>query len=258
MTGDRLQTFEGGVQSTEFQYNPTNYERREIRGTEDPRPWNLSQIIEQRLRRDAILLDVGCGTATKLIPLVPFAGVVYGLDINRTMLQKAYLNACIARAPVTFIQGEFGSLPFPKNSIDVITFMLSPRSNREAFRVLKDGGILIAEHVGNNDKANFESAFGQDSSGKWRGYHYKDPKKDASAMQHGLEQVGFREISVTEGRWQTWYTFEELKLLCQSAPVARDFDLDRDWEILESIRKQYITDKGIETQQHRILIIAQK
>ena len=44
-----------------------------IRGVEDPRPWNLIQIVKDYLPDEGTLLDAGTGTANKLIPLAAHA-----------------------------------------------------------------------------------------------------------------------------------------------------------------------------------------
>lgn len=56
------------------------YESNLLRGLEDTRPWNLLEVIRQYLKKSDTLLDIGCGTAFKLIQLSNNVKKIYGLE----------------------------------------------------------------------------------------------------------------------------------------------------------------------------------
>ena len=43
------------------------YESKLIRGDQDPLPWNLAEVISNYLAISDMILDIGCGTAFKLL-----------------------------------------------------------------------------------------------------------------------------------------------------------------------------------------------
>ena len=237
-------------------------ESLEIRGKEEIRPWNLFEVIKTYLTPESRLLDVGCGTANKLIPLSSFVKDIVGLDIwkNVQMRKKAATNVRESgNKNITLIQGDSQKLPFPDNNFDILTYMLAPQYAQEAYRVLKPGGFIIIERVGEDDKKNFKEMFGNNSEGHPRGLNSEFKTGELAAIyKQDLMNTGFSDITVRSGKWNTWYTHAGLIKLFQAAPDVQDFQTQKDASIVDKIARKYNTSKGILTQQHRYLIIAQK
>lgn len=99
------------------------------------------------------VLDVGCGTGTQALllhRLFPNANV-FGLDGDEAVLELARQKHAVAGWPVTLEQGLSTALPYPDQTIDIVTCSLllhhlsdadKRRSIREMFRVLTPGGSL--------------------------------------------------------------------------------------------------------------------
>ncbi|MGH3544332.1 MAG: hypothetical protein ACRDPW_00120 [Mycobacteriales bacterium] len=65
-------------------------------------------------------------------------------------------------------------------------------------------------------------------------------------------------MTVREGCWRTYYSVEGLQLLLEQVPTVRGFDRAGDAEALRRIEARYSAERGIQTYQHRIPVIAQK
>ena len=101
---------------------------------------------------DTVLeLGFGPGEAIKALAALALHGLVLGIDQSLDMLvQASRRNRLeIERERVQLRLGNFGSLPWPEGSIDkvlgvnvVYFFSRDAREVREAWRVLKPGGLM--------------------------------------------------------------------------------------------------------------------
>ncbi len=106
-----------------------------------------------RKRQPRYVLDVGCGTGTQALLLqkaFPKASV-FGLDGDEAVLELARQKHAQAGWPVILERGLSTALPYPDQSMDIITCTLllhhlsdaaKEQSVREMFRVVTPGGIL--------------------------------------------------------------------------------------------------------------------
>jgi demethylmenaquinone methyltransferase/2-methoxy-6-polyprenyl-1,4-benzoquinol methylase len=120
-------------------------------------------------------LDLCCGTGDLALGLARRGAEVVGLDFSPEMLSVARARAAEASPksetpgqsssssvlrPLSFIQADAQSLPFPDNSFDIVTVGYGLRNLvdfeaclREMQRVAKPGGRLLALDFGKPDNA---------------------------------------------------------------------------------------------------------
>lgn len=104
---------------------------------------------------DERVLDIGTGNGGILLPLarrlLSGRGHVTGLDMSAGMIEGARRTVESERLNVTFVLGDAQHLPFPDASFDIVmaNHMLYhvpdiEAAVREAYRLLKPGGIFLA------------------------------------------------------------------------------------------------------------------
>ncbi len=236
------------------------YESELLRGYNEGKPWDLIHEVKSIINSQDKLLDIGCGTASKLIKIASDSNYkeIIGLEPNKRMRDKAQENVLRSNFEnIKIVDGLAENLPFKEDEFDIVTVMVAPHNTTEIYRVLKPGGYAIVEKIGDRDKWDFKILFGKDSEG-FRG-QFCDYSKGERAIEYKNEfSQKFNSVSIVNGFWKTYYSLEGLMLLFEETPTIRDFNRIQDLSIVNEIEKKYMTEKGIVTTQNRILIKANK
>jgi len=231
-----------------------DYDSSLLRGDQDPRPWDIVEVIRGGLMGSGHLLDVGCGTAVKTLRLVDRVSSIVGLDPSPEMLGKARFNVT---SQIALVRGRGEGLPFPNGSFDYVTCILALHDILEISRVLKPGGIAVVETMGDRDKWNIKQEFGSDHDGP-RGQHAQLEPGELVRRYEIEFGLSFLSVEIRNGFWQTFYTLEGLSLLLEQTPAIRGFNRKRDRDALARVEARFMTPRGIRTEQNHILIIARK
>lgn len=244
------------VEFPKFTYIPQRYNSDLLRGVDlGPRPFDFTQEILSKTSSDNVLLDIGCGSASKLLPLVGYFRTIYGIDKNPNVIFQAARNVSSSGAPnIELVVGDGNNLPVASESIDMITYMLCPHNAPEALRVLKKGKYVVADRVGEQDKSGLKQFF-VDKDGNSRGYRSELSNGEIARIHvEDFEKAGFQQVTANDYFWQTKYTPEGLWALLNSTPTIKDFDNQTDRECFEQACAAMEAPEGITLTQH----IAQK
>ncbi|MFH1187902.1 MAG: class I SAM-dependent methyltransferase, partial [bacterium] len=211
-----------------------NYESVLMRGVQDPRPWNLIEIIKSYCKKTDKLLDLGCGTAFKTIQLASCVKIIYGIDNNKKMLKKAKQNIQAAKIKNIFLtNADVKQIPFDDNFFNIATCMVAPHDTKELFRVLKPGGYAILEKLGDRDHWNFKKEFDRGKKRKRGQFADFRQGERAGIYKKEFEKL-FSEVIIRNEFWKTWYSDEGLYLLLEQTPMIKNSNKEKDKKIVET------------------------
>jgi glycosyltransferase involved in cell wall biosynthesis/ubiquinone/menaquinone biosynthesis C-methylase UbiE len=160
------------------------------------------------------VLDIGCGSGNVARLARAWFRWAGGVDIGWRLLGQAR-----RRSPLPLVGGETERLPFRDGAVDCVTayavlhHLLDPRPTfREAYRILRPGGVFYTDHDVNHYFARFYQPVyrlahlrrpgfaGPDED--YAEYHNtKTSGLDPEALAASLRRIGFREARV-----EYWHT----------------------------------------------------
>jgi SAM-dependent methyltransferase len=241
-----------------YSYDAAAYTSPSLRGVEDPRPWQIRDVIARHLQSHHTILDVGCGTATKTMELARQARRMIGVEPSPSMRAAAMGNATgMGITNFSVVAGYSQELPLADGSVDVLSSIMSPPDASEFGRVLRKGGVAVVECLGERDKYNVTVEFGRDERGL-RGLFIECAEGERLAYLTEQFAAHFSDVETVEGRWRTRFSIEGLVLLLEQTPTVRGFDRARDAAALRRVAQHHGGPDGIETYQHRVLVVARK
>lgn len=268
-----------------------NYaEVRQHGKNENQRPWDFLEIVGRFTPQKGMVLDAGTGTSFKLVELQrrgldevdfiaydnkfyiqPKQDEIFVTPSNllrnaKEEVSKSSLKNRIHLLAADTLPPRNGGFPFRNECFDAVYFMLAVPNPEESFRVLKKGGVVIMEIVGEQDKLNIKISFGEDSIGNQRGYKMEYAVNALLPIyRDAFENAGFTTILQSSSTWETRYTPDQLKELLKllGNRLIKDYDEVNDRSTVENIINEQSYQTGpyagmIKTHQHRLLYVGQK
>lgn len=207
---------------------------------QQPKNWSAIQELTGKAGYDFALsnmdvhpgltcLDIGCGAGhfAKMISVKNAA--ITGLDASEALIAEARMRVPEGR----FLVGEMEELPFDDNSFDLVSGFnsfqyaaLVPNAVREAKRVLKPGGKLVAMIWGNKEDCEafaYLKAVGAQLPPPPPGAPGPFALSENNLLEQILKDAGFR-IQRNEDIPAVWHYPDletAMKGLMSAGPVAR-------------------------------------
>lgn len=204
------------------------------------------------------VLDVGCGDGLFTIRIAEEgAKSAVGVDFSKIAISESRKN--LARSEmknVRFELAEADDLPFPEEAFDLVICRRGPVTDRtkslsEAYRVLRKDGVLMEITIGERNMENIARLFGR---GQMLGSEKVSTLKDRMLREAGFTPLEIKDYMATE----IFPTMNNLVIRLKNSPIIPDFDLAKDKTHLGKVEKSCKTLRGIETQTHRVTIVARR
>jgi SAM-dependent methyltransferase len=225
-----------------------------MRVDRDPAPWGFLDVARRYLRPTDRVLDVGTGGGEKFLSLADAFGMGIGVDPDPAMIATARENTPPALAErVSFIEGSAEALPVPDASCDVVLNRHAVVGVTEVTRVLRPGGYFLTQQVGVQNTFNIATLFG---AGPGMGGEAIPPEQEVPALTEAFQRRAFALIAY--GTYNVPYYFKDVESLLfwmRAIGIPPDLDADRHWRDVNYLVAEYTTPRGIETNEHRELLI---
>lgn len=226
-----------------------------VRAGRDPTLWDYVDVVRQYLKPTDHVLDIGTGGGEIFLSLASFFGVGVGVDQNPAMIATAQHNlSTLALDNISFRRMEGSDLQFEADEFDVVLLRHLRVYVSEIVRVLRPGGYFITQLVGQRTSLNFLDAFG------WTPASFgPDWWQTVAELAHQFRAHGCHILTQAEYDVPYWFKdVESFIFWLMSVPWPETIKLEKHWQNINRILETAQTNRGIETNEHRGLLIVQK
>ncbi len=243
-----------------YRKNSKKFKRYEFHGqgrlVQGEQP-NFFEYLKKYANKNSKALDLGCGSGELTLKLFPYFKEIIGVDpfedyIKTAKQQKKNDNI----KNVIFRIADGKKLPFKNGYFDIIFSSRGPLSAdsdfmNEGSRVLKKGGIMFEETIGEKDKSELKNFFG-------RGQNYPTQETKLKSVKKLLKQSGMKLIeSKYFLYYQVYSSIDEVIKILDRSPIIPHFDKIKDKIYTEKISKKF-SNKDIKLCSHRLHWMAKK
>ena len=218
---------------------------------------NFFEFLKKFANKNFRILDLGCGSGELTLKLSPFFKEIIGIDPFEDYIKSAdKLKKSVEAENVIFEVADGKNLPFENDHFDILFSSRGPLSAnldfmRESFRVLKKGGLMIEETIGEKDKIELKKIFG-------RGQNYPNRVTKLESVKKLLKQSGMKLVKSKYFKFhQVYSSINDVIEILERAPIIPDFDKTKDKAHLEEVDKK-LNKKGIKLSSHRLFWVAEK
>jgi len=234
-----------------------------MRDNRDPVPWDYVEVVRRYLRPTDRVLDVGTGGGEVFLSLAPHLRFGVGVDLYGEVVRVARENTPAELAGrILFLQSDASALAFPAGSFDVVLNRHAGVFPDQVVQVLRPGGYFITQQVGGRNSQNLFDAFDWGSNGAyWRACweEWGVPLQDVDSLAEAFRAADCRVIATAE--YDVPYYFLDLESFIfwlKAVPLPEPFDLERWGPTLARFLDRHTTPLGIETNEHRELLVVRK
>jgi ubiquinone/menaquinone biosynthesis C-methylase UbiE len=217
----------------------------------------FDRIVLKEAQGESVL-DIGCGWGEFTLSVAAVATKVAGVDFSRNAISLAIVNTSLQGVTNLELRlADAGRIPYPDETFDLVYSRRGPatyslKTTREAHRVLKQGGQLIQEEIGEKDKLNWKQIFR-------RGQNYPFKESMSTKKRKLLARAGFNEARIKEFVASEFYkSIKDVVMRLETTPIIPNFNKAKDRKHLQDLEKKCTTRKGIKTNTHRVIVVASK
>ena len=193
---------------------------------------------------DSVVLDVGCGSCEKSLQYFSHAKKVVFMDNETEMLKKAQANANKFygekyQNKFVFEIGDCENLKYENESFDVVVSRHCGTNMKDAYRILKKGGIFLSEDIDKYDCWELKKIFN-------RGQEFNDSLPIKKKIFNDALDAGFSKIELLNFEEIEFYnSIEDLEFLLINTPTIDGYDREKDFATLKKYVEANTTEKGI-------------
>jgi SAM-dependent methyltransferase len=226
-----------------------------VRVQYDPVPWNYVDVVRHYLKPQDRVLDVGTGGGEIFLSLAPYFGEGIGIDQNPAMIDTAKRNkSTLAPDKISLLVMEGSAFQFEAGEFDVVLLRHLRVYVSEIVRVLRKRGYFITQMVGQQSSKNILDAFGWTPSSFGPDWWQTVDQLADEFLLHGCRIVAQAEYNVPY-----WFLdLESFMFWLLSVPWPEEIELEKHWQNINRFLETSQTERGIETNEHRGLLIVQK
>lgn len=234
-----------------------------IKREKEPLPWDYEKIVRKYLKQTDNVLDIGTGGGEIFIKISPFFRRGIGIDKNLEMIKVAKENfPPTLQKKISFRVMDAQKLEFEDETFDIILNRHAPIFASEISLVLKPGGYFISQQVGGENSTNIFRSFGWPVPGEyWKQYWAKKglkPRNIASAVRD-FRKFGFGIVENKSAKRRYWFKdIPSLIFWLKAVPLPEKFVVKKHWKIVREFVEKFSTPRGIETNEHRELLVVRK
>ena len=241
---------------TGITYRPI-YDSPALRGSEEPRPWNVVEVLRRFWKPGGVVLDVGCGTCVKTAWMARESAEFVAVDPSSLMREAARERLSETRGHFCVLDGTCQAIPLDSGTVDFLACIMVPHDTRELMRVLSKGAMCVLEVLGEMDKRTLKERFPEDAAGR-RGQlmdvGYPDRR---TSIQAELSEYADIVLSA-EGRWNSSFSRPQLEALLTHTNTVRGFSPEADRKVLDQFEALHGAPAGIPLLNHRYLFVARR
>jgi SAM-dependent methyltransferase len=226
-----------------------------VRAGRDPVLWEYVDVVRQYLKPTDQVLDIGTWGGEIFFSLVPYFAEGVGIDLNPKMVETAQRNqSTLLIDNVSLMRMNGDDLRFDAEEFDVVLNRHAHVFVSEIVRVLRPGGYFITQTVGQRSSLNFLDAFNWTPASFGPDWWQTVAELADQFRLHGCHILAQAEYDVS-------YWFQDLASFIfwvMSVPWPEKIEIEKHWQTINQILETCQTERGIETNEHRGLLIVQK
>jgi SAM-dependent methyltransferase len=226
-----------------------------LRAGHAPLLWDYGHVVRQYLRPTDRVLDIGTGGGEIFFSLAACFGEGVGIDQDPAMIEAARRNrSSLSLGHMSLAVMEGSDLGFDADTFDVVLLRHLRVYVDEIVRVLRQGGYFITQMIGQRSSLNILDAFG------WTPASFgPDWWQPVDELADWFQRLGCRMVARAEYDLPCWFHDPESFLFwLMSVPWPEEIELDKHWKNINRVLETTHTERGIETNEHRGLLIVQK